>query len=233
MAAEPREVIVVDDASTDNSVEAINRFPVKLIQNEENLGPTKSRNIGAKYATGDYILFLDGDAAAEPDYVRRLAEFLDANPKAGVVSGKIIESETGERMWYSFGYDPNFFREVPTKIFQAVFLKFRHNSFLAFMALPFTLNLIEDSRRKMDWVVEMAFMTRRDLFEKLGGLDERFYMFYEGPDYCRRARYAGYEVWYIPDSFVTHLGGHTHSGIRERLRLTSRLKYFKKYLFKI
>ena len=99
------------------------------------------------------------------------------------------------------------------------------------MATPFTLNLVPDSPRKVDWVVEMGFMTWKSLFEELNGLDEEFVMFYEGPDYCRRVRNFGYDVWYTPDSSVHHLGGHSHSSeIRQKLFDQSRIRYYEKYL---
>lgn len=234
LASRPKEVIVVDDASTDNSIRLIEKFPVQLIRNAKNIGPVKARNIGAKKATGDYILFLDGDAMVAQTYLSHLVNFLDLNSRAGVVSGKVVEAETGERMRYNFGYDPNFLRDAIAGVIHFLVLRYRSNrcfkKIITFVAEPFTLNLVKDVSRKVDWVVEMAFMTRRELFEKLGGLDERFFMFYEGPDYCRRVRRAGCEVWYTPASFVTHLGGHSlSSNIRKNFWIKSRNLYSKKY----
>lgn len=232
----PKEVIVVDDGSTDDSVKEIKKFPVKLIENPKNLGPVKTCNIGANIACGKYLLFVDSDAEIDQNYISTLAKFLDENPKVEVVSGKVIEGDTGGRMWFNFGYDPLSIREFIAKIIHQNVLKHWNNSLIrrlfTFVSPPFTLNLIRaDKPRGVDWVVEMGFMTRRDLFEKLGGLDENFFMYYEGPDYCRRVRQHGFEVWYTPEVVITHLGGHSHNPEkREKFMAESWRHYSKKYL---
>ncbi len=228
------EVIVVDDASTDNSPNIIRKFPVRLIRNENNSGPTKARNIGVREATGEHLLFLDGDAAIDKDYIPTLSDFLETHPLTGVVSGRVVESSTGERMWYNFGYDAAPLRDGVATILHDQVLKhwdnLRLRRFLSTIATPFTLNLVDDRQRKVDWVVEMGFMTRRALFEQLGALDEGFVMFYEGPDYCRRVRNAGFEVWYTPDSSIYHLGEHSHSSeTRQKFFDDSRIRYYEKY----
>lgn len=228
------EVIVVDDRSSDNSAEIVRKFPVKLIQNQRNSGPTKTRNIGARQATGDYLLFLDGDAIIDKNYIPTLTNFISSHPFAGVVSGKVVESSTGERMWYNFGYDSAPLRDAAAEIIHAQVLKHWNNPrlrrLICAIATPITLNLVDDKQRRANWVIEMGFMTRRPLFERLNGLDESFIMFYEGPDYCRRVRDAGYEVWYTPESSVHHLGGHSHSSeIRQEFFDNSRIRYYEKY----
>jgi GT2 family glycosyltransferase len=207
---------------------------VQLIRNIKNIGPVKARNIGAKEAIGDYLLFLDGDIVISETYITSLAGFLDSNPLVGAVAGKIIEAKTGDRMWYNFGYDPNFLREIPTKMIHFLALRCCKSQYakklIASGSLPFTLNLVDNIQRKVDWTAEGAFMTRRVLFEQQGGFDERFFMSYEGPDYCRRVRRAGHEVWYIPDSFAIHLGGHSHNpNMRRKIHSHSRILYSKKY----
>lgn len=213
--AEIKEVIVVDDASTDDSLEILKNYEVAVIKNEKNLGPVVARNIGAKRATGKYLLFLDSDAKLAPNYVPDLAAFFEVHPDAGVVSGKVL-GDDGKRMWFNFGYDPSPIRDWL-------------QGAVGFLGRPFTLNFVPDEVRKVDWVVEMAFMTRRDLFEKLGGLDEHFFMFFEGPDYCRRVRNLGYNVYYFPGAICKHLGGHSHSESRDRFFQESRSYYLKKY----
>jgi N-acetylglucosaminyl-diphospho-decaprenol L-rhamnosyltransferase len=215
LASAPREVIVVDDASTDTSPAIVRRFPVQLIRNPRNLGPTRTRNIGAHQATADYLLFLDSDIAVESDYVRTLASFLMSHSAAGVVSGTIVESSTNTRMFWNYGYDPNPLRDYIALILHSYILNHQQNKrlrkILTTIARPFTLSFTKEAARQVDWVMEGASMTRRTLFERLNGFDEKFWMFYEGPDYCRRVRNAGHYVWYIPQAMATHLGGHSHT----------------------
>jgi N-acetylglucosaminyl-diphospho-decaprenol L-rhamnosyltransferase len=225
------EVIVVDDASTDRSVEILRSRDVIVIRNETNLGPVKSRNIGARSARGTYLLFLDADAALAPDYIPRITEFLDRHRDAGVASGKVI-GDDGKRMWFNFGHDPCPLRDKAQNIVDALAVKLLDNAVLRSVVgsfRPFTLNFVPDKIRKVDWVVEMALVTRRELFEKLGGFDERFYMFFEGPDYCRRVRKAGFSVYYLHDAVCAHLGGHSHAAERKRIFAESRACYFRKY----
>jgi|GEM_PF-6890792 len=226
------EIIAVDDASTDDSVEILKQYDLTLVRNEKNFGPVKSRNIGARIAKGSYLLFLDSDAKLARDYLAIVAGFLDKHPDAGVVSGKII-AESGGRMWFNFGYDPAPVRDRLQNVFDDAVQK-THNipwlqSLLKWAALPFTLNFVHDAVRNVPWVAEMALVTRRDLFETLCGFDENLFMFFEGPDYCRRARMAGYSSYYVPDAICEHLGGHSHGETRARIFQESRAYYLKKY----
>lgn len=228
-----QEIIVVDDASTDNSIEIIKQFPVRLIQNPSNVGPTKSRNIGAQQATGKFLLFLDSDVALTPTYIPELVAFFAAHSLAGVASGKII-SQTGERIWHNFGYNPSHFKDPIAHIIHKIVLaQWRHTSIrkvIVTLATPFTQNLAADSVRKVDWVIEMACMVRRNIFEQVGGFDEQFRMFYEGPDLCRRFKQIGYTTYYIPQAQAHDLGSHSHaSAVRKQYFKTSRARYFKKY----
>ena len=229
-----REVIVVDDHSTDNSLDIIRKFSVKVIVNASNLGPVKSRNIGAATASkaNKYFLFLDGDAKLDANYVETLVDFLEAEPKIGVVSGKVI-SEKGERMWYNFGYAPSLLRSPISNLLNAAYLSSGSpaiKNFIASIATPFNLNFVKDKKMEVDWVVEMAFMTRAELFGEAHGLDENFFMFFEGPDYCRRLRKLGYATYYLPEVSVHHLGGHAHSEQdRKRLFNESFWRYIKKH----
>jgi len=218
------EVIMVDDYSGDNSVEVAEQFPVKLIQNKENLGPSKSRNIAAKEAKGKYILFLDSDMKIDENYIQGLMDYLETHPDVGIVSGKIV-SNRGERLHWNFGHDPSILRDTLSGIAEfLVLLSFPKN-----LITPFSLNHVRDEERKVHWVRESAFMIRRDLFDKLGGFDEKFFMYAEGPDLCRRIRKNGFQVCYYPAVSVRDLGGHTYKSILNRKMLHSTLHYYKKH----
>lgn len=230
------EIIVVDDASTDNSLEVLAQFPVRVIRNEKNLGPVGSRNIGAQGAKGTYLLFLDADAEINNTYASALRQFLIAHPHAGIVTGKVI-SEKNERMWFNFGYEPSIVRNAIARIFPTLrpwTWPPRARNVLYKIAEPFTLNFVPDKERRVDWVVEMGCMTPRAIFEALGGFDAHFFMFFEGPDYCRRARDKGYEAWFTPVASLRHLGGHSHpSDARGRHFRESRRYYMQKHGFRL
>ena len=224
------ETIIVDDASTDNSLKIAKEFPIQIIRHEHNLGPTRARNNGAKKATGKYLLFLDGDMEIEKDYLAKLVSFLENHPQAGAVSGKITEPGRKERMFWTFGYDFSILRDIVGQI--CLFLKNKLyqgkplGSKMKKVIEPFTLNFVPDQIRTVGWVRESAFMTRRELFEKLGGFDRRFTMFAEGPDYCRRMRNLGFEVYYLPEALAQDLGGHAHSTLKRLLLLQKSMFYY-------
>lgn len=226
------EVIFVDDGSTDNSIQIAQKFPVKIIANKQNLGPVKSRNIGAKEATGKYILFLDGDVAISKNYIQELVNFLEKNSNAGIVTGKVI-SEKGGRMWFNFGYTPSLIKDmIGNRFFDNLILKLWHHplvNVLKFLSRPFTLNYIKDEVTLVGWVVESAFLIRKELFDKLRGFDENFFMFYEGPDLCLRAGKLGFKTYYYPHVSAKHLGGHSHLEKRGQIFQNSYKYYFQKH----
>lgn len=232
----PHEIIVVDDCSTDNSVEIIRRFPVTLLQNETNKGPVVSRNRGAKRATGDILLFLDADAELAPDYAQKIAEFFDQQPQAGIVSGKILERQTQERIWYNFNYDSRPLRDVLQNISHFVAYRvWNHKpllSIVSFLSWGITQNFVSDKKRKVDWVIEIAFGIKKEVFDMVGGFDENIFMYFEGPDLCRMVRKKGYETWYTPETTAIHLGGNTHEHKSEKRAFyihKARTYYRKKY----
>lgn len=238
IVGEPRvkEVILVDDASEDSSLTVAQLFPVTVVPLDRNGGPastsrrrggpTHARNAGAARATGEHLLFVDSDVVLVPGYVEELANFLDEHPIIGVVSGRVV-GEGGGRIWWNFGHDGSLLRDL---LQGALINTWKILPFLRLalerVAEPFTLNFVPDAARRVDWVVEMACMTPRTLFSALGGFDERYWMFCEGPDYCARARAVGREVWYAPVSSALHLDAQTHPTTRQWLHLTSRLRYY-------
>ncbi len=206
------EVIVVDDASTDDSVEIASKYPVRLIENAMNFGPVRTKNIGAAEAAGRYILFLDSDTTLDPDYIERTAAFLDERPEAGVVSGRITKPD-GERMWHGFGHRFAILRSAGARAFGATYPLWQATAFeqvLRRLSLPFTLNFAEDKVMEVGWVSGMALLTRAGLFRELGGFDEHFWMYHEEPDYCLRARAAGFRTFYTPSTRAYHWNGQSH-----------------------
>lgn len=230
-----REVIVVDDGSTDNTPEVLKEFPVRSMRHERNSGPVAARNTGAKKASGKYILFVDSDIEIAPDYAATLASFMKENPRAAAVSGKVM-GPSGGRIWYNFGYRLSLRSKLGDILFVSTF-PFWGNSFLepaikrASMSL--TLNFAPDKTRRVGWVIESAFMTPRKIFEELGGFDEGFFMFHEGPDYSERARALGYDTWYLPESSAKHLDLKSHAGSRSKMMKRSIRRYLRKHRLRL
>ncbi len=215
----PTRVIVVDDASTDNSYEMVKKeFPeFLLLKNEKNSGPTVSRNVGAKKAVGKYIIFLDNDVLIKGNVFEKLVDFMENNPDTGLCGAK-FKPEKEKKMWWNMGYDLNIFRDTVGSVFERLSLMFSSSQLIKRLSIPFTLNLSDyDKLRSVDWVSEGCNIIRKELFEKIRGFDERFFMSYEGPELCKRIRKKGFKIYFNPDIEVDLLDGHTHTRTTKKM----------------
>lgn len=197
---QPIRYIVVDDFSSDGTFEMIEKdFPeVLVIRNEKNLGPTRSRNIGASEAEGDFLVFIDNDILVREDSITNLLTFLRENPDAGMTGGKLL-TENGENIKYNMG----------GKIGTGPIRKY-------------------DKTMPVGWIIESFIALPKKIFEEAGGFNEDYFMFGEGPDLSRRLRKMGYKTYYVKDAKVTTLEGHTHGKLKRKYWLwISFLKYFK------
>jgi len=180
------EVILVDNASTDGSAEYVERaFPqVKVIRNEVNRGFGHGGNVGARWARGKYLAFLNPDTVVEPGWLEALIAALEADPQAGLVTSKILLMSDPKRL-NTCGNEVHC-----TGLTLCRGMGMTHDKFA---------DLTEVSA-----VSGAAFAIRRDLFEALGGFDETFFLYMEDTDLSWRARLAGYRCLYVPQSIVHH-----------------------------
>jgi GT2 family glycosyltransferase len=183
---EELEVIVVDNASVDGSPERIEKtFPhVRLIRMTTNWGFGGGNNLGACYAMGHYLAFLNQDAFVEPNSLKALRQALEANPKAGMATARILLSE-----------HPNTVNTCGNNV---------HISGLTLCRGMGQPRQAYDTPAVVGAVSGAAFLMRRELFEQLGGFDERFFMYMEDTDLSLRARLAGWHILYVPDAVVYH-----------------------------
>lgn len=206
------EVIVVDNASTDGSVDAISnfQFPVSnfhLIRNGKNLGFARANNQGVERAKGRYILLLNSDTKLKDDTISEMIMWMDGHKNVGIATCRLVNPD-GETQ-ATGGYFPNLLRiflwasfldDLP--LISRIFGSFHpHGSFFK-------------KARRQDWVTGAFFLVRREAADTLGGLDEKFFMYVEEVDYCFRARKAGWEVWYVPEASIVHEAGASGSGGR-------------------
>ena len=231
----PQKIIVVDDNSSDGTGEMTKRdFPeVVYVRNEKNLGPSAARNRGAKGAEGKYIVFVDNDILVRGDSIGKLLLFLDSHPEAGIAGGKLI-TEKGTPMRWNMGWDPNFLREIGGKICRFLFRFGLKSLWFRDFSMSFNLNLWDYDRSiEVDWVAESFMAVGTDLFKRLGGFDEKFFMYFEGPDLSSRARKLGYKTYFVHDAVVDILNGHTHLEERNKFFRRSMLRYYLKHYFKL
>lgn len=230
----PRKIIVVDDFSNDGTEEMVKKefnF-AEFIRNERNLGPTASRNRGANLADGKYLIFLDNDVLIRPETLKKMIDFMENQAEVGIVGAKIIP-EGEEKMWWNMGYDPNNFREAIGYFLGFLLKIFPQSQWLKNFSMRFILNYWDyDKTLAVSWVIEGCFVIKKEVFDKIGEFDERFFMYYEGPDLCRRFRQEGYKVYFYPEAKADLLEGHTHSELKRSLFLTkSKYLFYQKHYF--
>ncbi|MFA4833476.1 MAG: glycosyltransferase family 2 protein [Patescibacteria group bacterium] len=220
------EIFVVDNNSGDGSAEMVRRdFPeVKLIANSNNLGFAKANNQALKRAQGDFILLLNPDMRVFPDTLKNMAEWMRENKQAAVAGCHLV-NEKGEtikqvrqfpKLWDQLMITmkvPHIFPGVLNKYLQADF--------------DYKKSALVDSIRGS------FFMIRQETIEKIGLLDEKYFIWFEEVDYCKRVKQAGLEVWYTPVAKCLDYVGQSFNqmprGKTQKYFRDSMLKYFKKW----
>ncbi len=203
------ETIVVDNGSRDGSQEVIRRtFPkVHLLQNQNNEGFSRAVNQGLRKAAGNYLLCLNNDTFLFPNSLVCLLSFMEMHPDAGISGGKIFNRDG------TIQPSARSFPRLETALFNRSSLATRF-----FPNNPLSRRyLLSDwdrcSVREVDWVSGSFLMIRRSVFEKVGFFDERFFLYCEDVDYCRRAKEMGFRVYYVPDSHIIHETSYSGKGL--------------------
>jgi N-acetylglucosaminyl-diphospho-decaprenol L-rhamnosyltransferase len=192
--------IVVDNASTDESVDSIAGLDLTLLQLDSNHGFAYGCNRGWQAGGAPAVLFLNPDARISPEAVRQLEQVLNGSPSVGLVAPRIVD-ERGER--------ENSMRRFPrlrSTYSRALFL---HR---VFRFAAWSDELIRDPKvyerpGKAEWVSGACMLVRRSALERLGGWDESFFLYCEDVDLCRRLFLEGLEVRYEPSATASHVGG--------------------------
>lgn len=209
------QVIVVDNASTDGSGDAVAAaFPaVTLVRLAENRGYAAGNNRGLEIAIGEAVVLLNSDVLADVEQLQALADYLAANPDVAAVSAG-LRTATGDPQAFAYGGDPSPFYLLRRGIGRL----FR---------LPPLHNWAVTEPLAVDWVSGACLCVRREVIDRIGGLDEGFFLYFEDVDWCRRMRLAGWRVVYNPLVQVVHWGGQSQAQRRVANRhYGESLRYF-------
>ena len=229
------EIIVIDNASRDRSADMVAaEFPqARLIRSEINLGFAAANNQGFEISRGRYIVLLNSDAFLRPGTLRLSIDHMDAHPDAGLAAGRLVGSDDS--------WQPSA-RMFPSPL----------NSMLAMSGLAAKYPKSRFFGRAdrtwadphqpalVDWVPGAYSIIRRDVLDRVGFFDERFFLYYEEVDLCRRIKTAKNDIWYWPDISLVHLGGESAKTIKTQKvsnagsqlvlwRIRAELLYFRKH----
>lgn len=220
------EVIVVDNASGDGSVEMVARdFPwVRLIASNRNLGFVRANNEAVRQAAGDLVLLLNPDTELHQDAFGKMADLMRRESHVGILGPKLLNPD---------GSLQSSVRRFPTLASQLA-LKLHH---LFPRAAPLRRYLASDfdygKFQPCDQVMGAALMVRRSVLEQIGLLDEGFFLWFDDADLCKRAVDAGFQVWYWPGAEIVHHGGESFGQVfgpkRQRMFNAAMRRYFRKH----
>jgi len=195
---EDMEIIVMD-----NDTERVPDLPqgVRLVRSGENLGLTKAWNRVMPGTTGEFVVLLNPDTVVEEDFFDRVEDFFREGPPAGVAGPRIMDASGELQLSARKEISPLSGLLGRTSLLTRLFPK---NSIVKGQ-FPALGELSQPT--KVDWVSGACMVVRRETLEKISPLDERFFLYFEDVDLCRRAREAGWPVFYLPEVEVLHQTG--------------------------
>lgn len=217
------EVLVVDNASTDGSVEMVQAdFPwVRLIENPENMGFARANNQAIELCQGRHVLLLNSDTVVQQAALHTLVTFLDANPKAGAAGARLLNGDGSLQESCQPMLTPG--REFWRLSFlerlwpQATYPQERWDT---------------ETARRVEVIKGACLMLRKEVLDQVGLLDDQYFMYTEEVDLCHRLAQAGWELWYVPAAQVIHFGEASSRQVAEAMYVQlyrSKIQFYRKF----
>lgn len=219
-------ITVVDNNSSDGTVAMVRKkFPqANLVASRENLGFSAANNLALKGSRSKYVLLLNPDTKVLPGAVKKMVDYMEANREVGALGPKLLNPDG------SLQYSARTFPSLTTQFLESTYL-FRIFPQSRFFGQYFMSYWDHGQERKVDWVSGAALMVRGEAIEKIGLLDEGFFMYSEEVDWCYRIKRAGYEVVYFPRAEIIHYDARSSEDQARRLEmvLSGRYRFFAKH----
>ena len=220
------EIILVDNNSSDKTVEIVSSsFPdVKVIGSKENLGFAAGNNLAIEKAVGNNILFLNPDTLVQPNAIDLLIDYIEENQEIGISGPKKLNSYLSTQ--------PSV-RKYPT--WKAIFYRYTICKYFGLFRKDANDYRMKDfdynKTANVDQLIGAAIIGRSEVVKEMGGFDERFFMYYEEVDLCKRIKDAGYRCSFYHKPEIIHLGGQSSSQIPAKtvyMNIKSLILYMKK-----
>ncbi len=215
------EVILVDNGSYDESGSEVKKaFPsVRIIQNQENLGFSKAVNQGLQKASGKYVLLLNPDTHVKDGALERLVLFMDAHSDVGVAGAQLLNSDGSKQSSIAN------FPSLATELFNKSLLRRLFPKRFPGKERDYSEPVQVDS------VIGACMAVRREAIERVGLLDEDYFLFLEETDWCYRMKKAGWKIYHVPQAEVYHFQGKSAEAEKKKAKVEyyrSRYHFFKK-----
>ena len=206
------EIIIVNNDEKFETSFFENNYPeARIINHRKNIGFGAGCNLGAKNVQGEFLLFLNPDTQFLDDYVGKIMDKFAKSPeKIGIIGPRLITDEGKTQQWCA------------------------GKTITLWQIIKNNIGLVENKKIwespediYTDWVSGAALAIKKEAFEKIGGFDENFFMYFEDDDLCRRAKRAGYEILYSPEETILHSGGKSYGNtFRKKAQFYKSLAYY-------
>tara|TARA_R110001599_G_scaffold128548_1_gene302291 strand:+ start:464 stop:1474 length:1011 start_codon:yes stop_codon:yes gene_type:complete len=205
-------IVIVDNLSPDDSFKVLKDFVVsselteyvEVVLADKNGGFSYGNNLAIKTAmekyqsTPSFVWLLNPDTQVLDEALSHLVSFFDSYPKAGIL-GSRLESENGTPQESAFN-----FCSLTSEMLASTSIGYLNRIFSKSLV---SLNYIPDSPTKCDWVAGASMFIRYSVIEKIGLMDETYFLYFEETDFCLQSIRSGWECWYVPSSRVIHFVG--------------------------
>ncbi len=229
------EVVVVDNASADGSVAMVRSefSEVRVIADTENVGFARANNQAIRATDSKYVLLLNSDAFPSGDTFGELLRVMESDAQIAVAGPRMYDGN-GNLLASAHAYESLLRLAVATFRIQGLMprgVRRWAGRLLGKAGSQHLANYEAAAPAQVDWVSGACMLVRRAAIDKVGLLDERYFMYMEDEDWCRRLQQAGYKVVYAPTAVLTHLfAGSSESSARSaRIYRASRLSYHRRY----
>jgi GT2 family glycosyltransferase len=211
----PFEIIIVNNDKEENLYAILeNKTEIKIINNYKNLGFGAGNNIGANFSQGEVLLFLNPDTEITSSDTKEVLELFESDKKIGIIGGRLHSGDGKTEKW-SVGYELGLIDLIKNNLGWSRNRKIWQ----------------KESQVEVDWVSAAALFIKKDIFEKIGGFDENFFMYFEDMDLCKKVKNTKRKILYYPKFEVNHIGGQSYQEkkIQKEDYYKSQEFYFKKH----
>jgi GT2 family glycosyltransferase len=225
------QVTVVDNASSDDSVQMVEqKFPqVCLIRNPQNSGFAAGNNLVLRQSRLSHLVLLNSDTIVLKGWLRPLLDFMEQDERVGICGPRLLNADYTlqtscrdfSRPWRDFLNKLELYRwpSLYAKILPNQAAQFKH-----------------DQTKAVDWLVGACLLVRGSAYAQVGLMDEGYFFYAEEMDWCYRFKQAGWQIWFVPQPKVIHLGGQSSKSVpynRIVWQHQGQIRFYRKFYTKL